>query len=190
MEAIIGNSAYSEENNLKYCNENNIKNVSKLSSIVTRNRKENDEFEFNKDAGMYVCKAGHMAIKKAHQKGNKYNNYTEVDNYFFDVEKCKRCPFKEGCYKDGAKSKTYNVTIKKDIHINHLDYMKTEKFKELCKERYKIEAKNAELKNNYNYGNAIACGKAGITIQGTTTLFLTNMKRIIKLSNEKKKNIG
>lgn len=75
------------------------------------------------------------------------------------MEKCKHCPFKEGCYKDGVKSKTYNVTIKKDIHINHMDYMETEKFKELYKERYKIEAKNAEFKKYYDYGNANACGE-------------------------------
>ena len=111
VEAIIGDGAYSEKDNLKYCEENNIKNVSKLSGVVLYgNGKHNDNFEFNKDAGMYVCPAGHMAIKKAHQKGNKHNNYTEVDNYFFDVEKCKRCPFKEGCYKEGAKTKSYNVT--------------------------------------------------------------------------------
>ena len=190
VEAIIGDGAYSEEENLKYCNEENIKNVSKLSSSVTHgNGKNKEDFEYNKDAGMYVCKAGHMAIKKVHQKGNKHNNYSEVDNYFFDVEKCKRCPFKDGCYKEGAKSKTYNVTIKKDIHINHMDYMETEEFKNLYKERYKIEAKNAELKNNYGYDKANACGKLGITIQGATTLFLTNMKRIIKLNEEKNKNI-
>ena len=190
VEAIIGDGAYSEEDNLKYCSENNIKNVSKLSSSVTHgNGKNKDDFEYNKDAGMYVCKAGNMAIKKVHQKGNKHNNYTEVDNYFFDVEKCKRCPFKNGCYKEGAKSKTYNVTIKKDIHINHMDYMETEEFKKIYKERYKIEAKNAELKNSYNYGNANACGKLGITIQGATTLFLSNMKRIVKLNDEKNKNI-
>ena len=172
IEAIICDGAYSEEDNLKYCSENNIKNVSKLSSPVTHgNGKNKDDFEYNKDAGMYVCKAGHMAIKKAHQKGNKYNNYTEVDNYFFDVEKCKHCLFKTGCYKEGAKTKSFNVTIKKDIHINHMDYMETEEFKNLYKERYKIEAKNAELKKNYDYGNANACGKAGITIQGATTLF-------------------
>lgn len=29
------------------------------------------EFEFNKDVGMFVCKAGHMAIKKSHQKDTK-----------------------------------------------------------------------------------------------------------------------
>ena len=190
VEAIIGDGAYSEENNLNYCKDKDIKNVSKLSSSVTHgNGKNKENFEFNKDAGMYVCKAGHMAIKKSHQKGNKHNNYTEVDNYFFDVEKCKHCPFKDGCYKEGAKTKTCNVVIKKDIHINHMDYMETEEFKNLYKERYKIEAKNAELKNNYNYGNANGCGKLGITIQGATTLFLVNMKRIIKLNEEKTKNI-
>ena len=190
VEAVIGDGAYSEEDNLKYCNDNNIKNVSKLSKSVTHGNGKNKEgFEYNKDAGMYVCKAGHMAIKKTHQKGNKHNNFSEVDNYFFDVEKCKHCPFRDGCYKEGAKSKTYNVTIKKDIHIEQMDYMKTEEFKTLYKERYKIEAKNAELKNNYDYGNANACGKLGITIQGATTLFLANMKRIIKLNEEKNKNI-
>lgn len=190
VKAIVGDGAYSEEDNLKYCNEENIKNVSKLSSSVTHgNGKNKDNFEYNKDAGMYVCKAGHMAIKKVHQKGNKHNNYSEVDSYFFDVEKCKHCPFKDGCYKEGTKTKTYNVTIKKDIHINHMDYMETEEFKNLYKERYKIEAKNAELKNNYGYGKANACGKLGITIQGATTLFLANMKRIIKLNEEKNKNI-
>lgn len=68
--------------------------------------------------------------------------------------------------------------------------METDEFKEFYKERYKIETKNAELKNNYNYGYANACGKLGITIQGSTMLFLINMKRIIKLNAEKNKNIG
>ena len=40
--------------------------VSKLNPNITQGtRKKEDEFEFNKDAGMYVCKAGHMAIRKA-----------------------------------------------------------------------------------------------------------------------------
>lgn len=186
VKAIIGDGAYSEEDNLEYCNENSIKNVSKLSKMVTHgNSKRNNDFEYNKDAGMYVCKAGHMAIRKAKQGAGE----CQVECYYFDVEKCKHCPFKDGCYKEGAKTKTYNVTIKKDIHINHMDYMETEEFKNLYKERYKIEAKNAELKNNYGYDKANACGKLGITIQGATTLFLANMKRIIKLNEEKNKNI-
>lgn len=189
VEAIIGDGAYSEKDNLDYCSKNDIKNVSKLSKTVTHgNGKNKADFEYNKDAGMYVCKAGHMAIRKAKQ-GKKSDNQ-QVQSYYFDVDKCKRCPFKEGCYKEGSQTKTFNVKIKNDTHIAQMDYMETEEFQMLYSERYKIEAKNAELKNNYGYGNASTCGKIGITIQGATTLFLANMKRIIKLKEETDKNIG
>ena len=136
---------------------------------------------------MYVCTAGHMAIRKAKQGSKK--DGTQVECYYFDVEKCKHCPFKDGCYKENANSKTYSVTIKSETHTAQMEYMKTEEFKKLYAERYKIEAKNAELKNNFGYDKANACGKTGMTIQGATTLFLANMKRIIKLNEEKKKNI-
>lgn len=99
--------------------------------------------------------------------------------FYFDVEKCKHCPFKTGCYKEGTK--TFNVKIKDKTHIEHMDYMETNEFKELYSNRYMIEVNNAELKNNYGYDRANACGKLSMTI----TLFLTNMKRIIRLNEEK-----
>jgi len=181
--AAIGDTAYSKKDNIEYCERNEIKLASKLSKTVTHgNGKNKDDFEYNKDAEMYVCKAGHIAIRKAKQ-GKKEQ---KVESYYFDVEKCKRCPLKEGCYKEGAKTKTFNVRIKEDIHIAQMEYMKTEEFQKLYKQRYKIEAKNGELKNNYDYGNASATDITGITIQGASTLFLVNMKRIFKLIDEKK----
>lgn len=187
VEAVIGDGAYSEKDNIEYCSNNEIKLASKLSKSVTHgNGKNKDDFEYNKDAGMYVCQAGHISIRKAKQ-GDKNNR---VECYYFDVEKCNHCRFKEGCYKEGSKSKTYSVKIKNNIHIQHMEYMETQEFKELYSERYKIEAKNAELKSNFAYDKANATGKVGITIQGATALFLVNMKRIIKLKEEKAKNIG
>ena len=52
------------------------------------------------------------------------------------------------------------------------------------------EVKNSELKSNFGYDKANACGKNGITIQGASALFLTNIKRIIKLKEEKIQNNG
>ena len=182
-----------KKENIEYCEDNNIKLASKLSEIVTHgNSQRNNNFEYNKDAGMYVCKAGHMAIKKTHSiiKDKRYNSQSEVESYFFDVEKCKHCPLKNGCYKEGAKTKTYSVSIKNEIHTTQMDYMETDEFKELYSKRYKIEAKNAELKNNYGYDKATSCGKGGMTIQGATTLFLVNMKRIIKLKEQKNKKVN
>lgn len=81
IDTVIGDTAYSEKNNITYANEHQLKLVSKLNPIVTQGpRKKEDEFEFNKDARMYVCKAGHMAIRKARtgEKGNKQKSKGHV----------------------------------------------------------------------------------------------------------------
>ncbi len=189
VEAVIGDGAYSESDNIKYCKENKIKLAAKLSdSVVRGNRKKEDEFEYNKDAKMFVCPAGHMAVRKANQGSKKDKNGSDsrVVTYYFDVEKCKHCPLKEGCYKPGSKTKTYSVKIKSDIHTEYMEYIKTDEYRELYSERYKIEAKNAELKNIYDYENAQSCGLLGMTIQAGSTIFLSNMKRILKLMEENK----
>ena len=194
IENIIGDAAYSEKDNLKLSKKKGIKLVAKLSKAITHGyRNKEDEFEYNKDAEMYVCPAGHMAIRKAKQGSKKpktRKSSTQAEVYYFDVEKCKRCPLKQGCYKENSKTKTFSVNIKDETHIKHMEYMESEEFKELYKERYKIEAKNGELKNNYDYDEANGCGKVGMTIQGASTLFLTNMKRIITLIDEKKASIS
>ena len=177
VEAVIGYGAYAEKDNLQYCKDNDIRNNSKLSSTVTHGNRKNS-FEYNKDAGMYVCPQGHMAVRKCHSKPTKYRNNSECETYYFDVEHCKHCPMSSGCYKEGARSKTYTVTIKKDIHNEQMEFMKTKEFEENYSHRYKIEAKNAELKNRYGYGRANACGTSGMMIQGMSALFLANMKRI------------
>lgn len=185
VDTVIADAAYSGKDNIQYTNENEIKLVSKLNPSVTQGfRKKEDEFEFNKDAGRYVCKAGHLAIKKARQ-GRKDVNRNQVDTYYFDVEKCKRCQFKEGCYKEGAKTKTYSVSIKSNIHTEQMEFQESDYFKEKSKERYKIEAKNSELKNQHGYNVAESAGLFGMEIQGATAIFAVNLKRIMKLIDQK-----
>ncbi|WP_299645554.1 transposase, partial [uncultured Virgibacillus sp.] len=181
VKTVIGDAAYSEKGNIEYANENEMKLVAKLNPAVSQgNRKKEDEFEFNKDAGMYVCKAGHMAIRKARQ-GTKGVAKNQVDTYYFDIEKCKVCPCKEGCYKPGAKSKSYSVSIKSDEHSEQAKFQETDYFKEKSKERYKIEAKNSELKHRHGYDVSKSSGLVGMEMQGAMAIFTVNLKRILKL---------
>lgn len=181
VENVIGDAAYSEKRNIEYTIENEIKLVAKLNPSVTQGfRKKEDEYEFNKDAGMYVCKAGHMAIRKARQ-GKKGAATNQTYTYYFDVEKCKHCPFKEGCYKEGAKSKTYSVSIKSNEHLEQAKFQESDYFKEKSKERYKIEAKNSELKHRHGYNVAKSSGLIGMELQGAMAIFTVNLKRILKL---------
>lgn len=182
VDTIIGDSAYSGTENIKLGNEQKIQIVAKLNPSITQGcRKEGDKFDYNKDADMFVCPAGHMAIRKAKQ-GKKNNGTNQTDTYFFEVEKCKVCPLKNGCYKEGSKTKTYSVSIKSDIHKEQIAFQETEYFKEKAKHRYKIEAKNSELKNVHGYRRALSYGITNMQMQSVITIFIVNLKRIIKLS--------
>ena len=186
VEAVIGDGAFSEKDNIEYAKDN-FKLVSKLSSAVVNGvRSKEEEFEYNKDAQMFVCKAGHMAISKTKQH-NKQPQRKENPRmvYYFDVEKCKRCPMSEGCFKTGNKTKTYSVSLTSDIQKEHKEFQNTKLFKELSSHRYKIEAKNGELKNRLGYRQAYSTGIQAMQIQGVVTLFTANLKRIVRIMNQK-----
>jgi hypothetical protein len=187
IETVIGDTAYSERENIEFTNENNLHLVSKLHPTVTQGRrKEEDKFQFNKDAGMYVCKAGHLAIRKEHC-GRKNEKRNKRYKYYFDIEKCKICPFKDGCYKEGAKTKSYSVTIKSTEHKEQEQFQESAFFKEKSKVRYKIEAKNSELKHRHGYNVANSSGLIGMQMQGAMAIFAVNLKRIMTLMSEKNK---
>ena len=72
IESVIGDMAYSEKKNIEAAKEGDYELIAKLNPIITQgNRRKEDEFEFNKDAGMYQCKAGHLAIHKYFDKRKK-----------------------------------------------------------------------------------------------------------------------
>ena len=190
VENVIGDTAYSGRDNLALAEseedpEKKFNLVSKLNPVISNGSRDEGEngFTFNKDADMYVCPAGHMAIRKEiHKPQKKGKNLRLV--YHFDVEKCKHCPHAEGCYRSGAKTKTYSITILSDLHQKQKEFQETEEFKKLAATRYKIEAKNGEIKQRYGYDVASYSGLLGMEIQGATTLFVANIKRILRLKAE------
>ena len=77
VKTVIGDSAYSGDSNLKQAKEEGFKIVAKVNPSISQGFKsESEQWEYNKDAGMYVCPAGHMAIRKAKQ-GKKGQHYAK-----------------------------------------------------------------------------------------------------------------
>lgn len=182
VDTIIGDAAYSGKENLAIAAQQDINIVARLTPAIAQgSRKEADRFNYNKDAGMFVCPAGHLAIRKARQ-GRKNRGKNQADIYYFDVEKCKTCPLRENCYKPGSKTRTYSVTIRSGLHQQQIAFQETDHYKENIKHRYKIEAKNSELKNVHGYDRATSYGIENMQMQGALTIFTVNLKRIIKLT--------
>lgn len=62
VETVIFDTAYSGKNNLLYTKEQSIQLISKLNPMITQNGRANGKgFDFNKNAGLFVCPAGHLA---------------------------------------------------------------------------------------------------------------------------------
>lgn len=187
VRTVIGDKAYSGKDNIQHAKENDYELVARLNRAISQGtRTKEEEFLFNKDAGMYQCKAGHLAIKKAKEVSKTRPNKNPRMKYYFDIEKCKHCPQKEGCYKEGSKTKTYSETILCDEHSAQAIFEQTDYFKNESKERYKIEAKNSELKHRYGYDVSVSpSGLVGMELQGALAIFAANIKRIMKLSTKR-----
>ena len=131
-----------------------------------------------------ACPAGHLAIRKRYKSRKSERGENPAIVYFFDTDKCKVCPLREGCYK-GTKTKVFQQRILSDMHKDHIEFEKTEDFKRHMKVRYKIEAKNADLKHNYGLGRAKSYGMKNMTMQTTLSIFACNLKRILRLTAAK-----
>ncbi|UOQ83776.1 IS1182 family transposase [Gracilibacillus salinarum] len=186
VKTVIGDRAYSGTENLKYAEseEGNIQLISRLHPVITNGKEHDNGFVFHKDADTYACPAGHLAIKKKVKPRKEGDNRNTQLSYYFDVKKCQICPLREGCFK-GTKTKSYSVTLKSNEHLLQEAFQETDLFKALARERYMIEAKNSELKNRHGYDKAKNSGLFGMRLQSAATIFVVNIKRIMKLIDEK-----
>ena len=60
----------------------------------------------------------------------------------------------------------------------------SDEFMQKYRERYKIEAKNAELKSNHHFAKTISKGYENMTLQTAVTFFVTNLRRIMRIEQE------
>jgi len=179
IEEVIGDMAYSERKNQQYTEGKKIRLISKTNKMNTYGRRHDDKFEYNKDAGMYVCPAGHMSTHKESRRSP--NGRSPKMTYLFDIEKCRVCPLRDPCFK-GTKCKTYSVRLNASARTEQIQFEESEYFRARAKVRYKIEAKNSELKQVHGYKTALAAGLESMQLQGAMAIFAVNIKRILKLT--------
>ena len=97
--------------------------------------------------------------------------------------KCSICKLRSECIGESTR-KSIEIRILSDEHKKQVEFQNSLEFRRLSKERYKIEAKNAELKNVHGYARAESYGLSAMEIQGAVTLFVVNLKRIMKLMSK------
>jgi len=188
IDSAIADAAYASKENLEALKG---KVVAPVNPQVTQGRRNDKEagFHYNKDADMYVCPAGELAMRKEHhpmqtkktdENGAILRHFRNAHvKYYFDVEKCKDCPLRDGCY-NGTKFKSYSVTILSDTHKEQIEYEKTPEFKQKMKKRKRIEPLNAHLKNDLGMKQNISYGIESMTMQTAVAIYMSNIQKIMK----------
>ena len=180
VDTVIADGAYSGKQILEMSEEQDIKIVAKLNPQIgtAENRKISSRFTYNKDLNRYVCSRG-IVSDNAYVVKLKSGN--KVYAYRYRTAKCNGCPLKSKCWKPGAKSMSLFVHSNSTLYEKQMKFQESDEFKQLAKHRYKIEAKNAELKNTLGYRRAISYGLSSMQLQSAVTLFTANIKRILKI---------
>ena len=187
VKEVIGDKAYSGKDNLKYGKKEDIKIISKMNAVISRAGKLKEGFEYIKDADTLRCPAGHLAIDKTYR--NECFKERGVRNatieYKFEEKNCEECPYKETCKLSKQKHKTYMISLPSEIHKEQNEFEETEYFKnKLRYERYKIEAKNSELKKAHGLCKSKSVGLSMMRVQTYLTCITANIKRILKLMEQ------
>ena len=185
IDTIIGDAAYSGKENLVMAKEKDIAVVAKLNPVITQGHKLKTSpldglFSYNKDADRYICPMGVMSARGREVGNSSSPNSNRAVRYRWSHRKCQICKMREECIGSSTR-KSIDIRIISDEHKEQMAFQNTSEFKLLSKERYKIEAKNAELKNAHGYARAESYGLSAMEMQGAVTLFVVNLKRIMKL---------
>ncbi|WP_442956083.1 IS1182 family transposase [Paenibacillus sp. MMO-177] len=181
---IIADKAYSGKDNLEIMKTETISPVVPLHPVVHGGGERQEGFEYNKDADFVVCPAGEHSTRRAIQ-GSKKDGRSRSMVYYFDIEKCKTCPLQDGCYQPGAKSKSYSIRIIAEHYKEQIEFELTDTFKERIRRRPIIEHKNAEMKRFHGMATAKYRGLFRMRIQAYLTAFVVNVKRMVKLKEQK-----
>lgn len=188
VDTIIGDAAYSGKENLEIANERDIVVVAKLNPVITQGHKPKTSaldamFSYNKDADRYVCPMGILSAKGSEREYNDNKNHNKTFRYRWSQRKCSICKLRSECIGESTR-KSIEIRILSDEHKKQVEFQNSLEFRRLSKERYKIEAKNAELKNVHGYARAESYGLSAMEMQGAVTLFVVNLKRIMKLMSK------
>lgn len=186
VEEVLADTAYSGSTNLKLLQEQNITATIPLNPSVYSSRSQSDGFLYVKDADAVQCPAGHLSVRKSRQ-GKKDVGTNQVMVYYFDVEKCKTCPLRDGCYNPGARTKTYSIRLISKHHEQQMKYEQTSLFQMRKRRRSNIEHKNAELKLYHGMTRARYRGLFGMKMQAYLTAFAVNAKRMTRLQDQQRR---
>jgi IS5 family transposase len=185
---VIADTAYSGSKNIRAASEKGAKLIAKVNpGVDDYNAAKRGEYVFfNKDADTYERRRGYLA---APTKGSKDKYGQPRIKYAWKKKQCQNCPYKKKCLgsqplknAEHEYKKFFWSRVRDKDYLEQRIFQETEYFKSRYKERYRIEQKNADLKNNHGLRTTCSQGLLAMKAQSYFTVFAANVKKIVRLT--------
>lgn len=178
--SVVGDALYDSAENRKAIHEEKTLEGERVRAYIPSRRKEKglDRFHYMKERDRVICPAKQLSIGKSpHEQGWLY---------YFSVESCKNCPYREDC--PPLNEGRVRVFVSEDYQLKLLD--EDSERKEALKIRSKVERRFGGGKKWLGLGRARYRGKWRVAIQVLMTFLVMNVKRMVKLLLNKGQKIG
>lgn len=179
VDEMLGDAAYSGQPFLSLGKERGFAVIAPPHPNLGTGIDGRDGFTFNKDADMFCCPKGHLAVSKRIVTHNKDNNRKSFI-YAFDKNKCTICPLRSACLTGNSAFRTFSVSLLTTEQKKLLEDQKTTYFKTRRRQRYKIEQKNAHLKQSFGMSRTKGKGLKMMSLQAAVAIFALNVKKIFE----------
>jgi IS5 family transposase len=178
-QAVVTDALYDSAENRKAIHEERTPEGERVRAYIPSRRKEKslNRFHYDPKRDQVVCPAQQLSIGKSpHEEGWLY---------YFSVESCRDCPYREDC--PPLNEGRVRVFMSEDYQLKLLD--ENPERKEALKKRPIVERRFGGGKKWHGLGRARYWGRAKVAIQALMTFLVMNVKRMVKLLSMKDRNV-
>jgi IS5 family transposase len=169
--AVVADALYDSAENRKAIHEEKTLEGEAVRAYIPSRQKEKwlDRFHYQKDRDRVICPAKQLSIGKSpHEQGHLY---------YFSVQSCRDCPYREDC--PPLNEGRVRVFVSEDYELKLMD--ENPERKEALKRRPLIERRFGGGKKWHGLGRARYRRKWRVAIQAIMTFLVMNVKRMVKL---------
>jgi IS5 family transposase len=169
--AVVADALYDSAENRKAIHEEKTQNGEPVKAYIPSRQKEKNlnRFRYEQQRDRVICPAQQVSIGKSpHEQGHLY---------YFSVESCQDCPYREDC--PPLNEGRVRVFVSEDYELKLLD--ENPERKEALKKRSLIERRFGGGKKWHGLGRARYRKKWRVAIQALMTFLVMNVKRMVRL---------
>jgi hypothetical protein len=178
--AVVADALYDSAENRKAIHEEKTQDGEQVKAYIPSRRKGKrlDRFRYVKGKDQVICPVQQVSMGKSpHEQGHLY---------YFSVESCRDCPYREDC--PPLNEGRVRVFVSEDYQLKLMD--ENQERKEALRKRSTIERRFGGGKKWHGLGRARYRRKWRVAIQAIMTFLVMNVKRMVKLLESKAQKGG